>query len=674
MAVVELDFYEPDGTTLIGSLDDSELIECEARPALQELGALRFILSRHLAAASSAMLAKGNFVKVTYPVIDPDPICVFVLKDDTSALVDKDEQGGEHLEVTGPGALWILQHARLRYEVYAPEQPTRGDWDDDVSWNWRNRPYGGILVRAIEEGQNQPGTPLAAISIDFDRTVDSDGVPWAAIAEDFSVPIGTDVLSLAQSIATAGDLFLVLTPDMVLHAYQTFGRNLTGAFAADNVRFEKDVNIQTELERQTQLDRVTHLITRDLDGVYRTYVTPDAYDQAVYGYQSIDWTNDPDQVEKTALNLLASSDSAAELYTFEISPGTTPAEGEYLPGPDGTDGHFWIGDETTLHTGSGTHDLNAVSAVVADVSIVLDIAADDSTDERSARSLHIVPKLSIGVPPPNFSGVGSNPTARGGVGCICLKLCRPAVPDFTLYDLDWAGVEEHTVAIYPSGTGTWPIDPVQVESANGPDGLPGVVGWGGSFSDEASGPKIPATAGVTYRWTGSAWTNCDGGEVLLRVKFYNAADVLLQTNTLAPGVASGDETWHTYTQDFLAPANTAYMQLEPGAIALCAARYDDIQVVQAGTGDQGDVPQDVGLEASAGTSVRASRCDHVHEHGLLSPAETHMHGTAQIQGYVAPSAPTAAQVQAAGRWEPVTSGVDVFVWDGNEILVTFVET
>jgi hypothetical protein len=35
---------------------------------------------------------------------------------------------------------------------------------------------------------------------------------------------------------------------------------------------------------------------------------------------------------------------------------------------------------------------------------------------------------------------------------------------------------------------------------------------------------------------------------------------------------------------------------------------------------------------------------------------------------------TADAVQAVGRWEPVTNGVDTFVWDGDEIVVTFVET
>lgn len=425
--VVALDFYEPDGTTLIGTLDDSQLLECEARPALQELGALRFVVSRHLAAASSALLAKGNLVKYRVPAIDVEPIALFVLKDDISQLISREEQGGETLEVTGPGGLWLLQHARLN-EVPSSTNPAltnptfRGSYQIPGQWTWHGEPYGAILRRCIEEGQEQDGNPLGAITPDFDRDLDSNGVAWAVIPEDFQVPIGTDVLAMAERLAAAGDLFLILTPDMVLHAYQTFGRDLTGAFAADNVRFEKGINTQTELTRKTDFDRVTHLITRDMDAVYRTYETPDPYSQAVYGFLDIDWTNDEPQVEKTALNTLAASDLAAEPYTLEISPGLVPEDGEYLPGPTGTSGHFWLADEVTLHNGSGEHDLNNVGCRVTAVSIVLDQASDAVTDARAARSLHIVPELFTGMPEPRFSGVG-NGAGSHSVASISPRFC-----------------------------------------------------------------------------------------------------------------------------------------------------------------------------------------------------------------------------------------------------------
>lgn len=650
--VVALDFYEPDGSTLIGTLDDSQLVASEARPALYELGALRFVVSRHLAEASSALLAKGNYVKYRVPSVSEDPIALFVLKDDLSVLIDKAEKGAEYLEVRGPGGLWILQFARLREEVYAPAQPTRGDWDDDVSWNWRNRNYGAIFVRAIEEGQNQPGTPLGAISIDFDRDVDSDGVPWAVIAADFSVPIGTDVLALADRLAAAGDFYPVLTPDMVLHAYQTYGRNLTGAFASDNVRFQKGVNIQTELKRSRTLDRVTHLITRDLDAVYRTYVTPDAFDQAVYAFLDISWTNDADQVEKTALNLLAASNDAAQLYVFETSPGFAPVTGEYMPGPVGTDGHFWPGDEATIHTGTGEHDLNAAAARVTAVSLVLDTAADGSSDTTAARSLHIVPELVIGIPRPQFSGVGDSPGAQG-IACLCLRLCDPTIigdPDDELYNVTFLNGVAESVAAYPSGVADWPITAARLKNAPGSDGMgyveSTIAGTGGGS------PKLPATAGETYRFE---FDTRYGYSV--RLRFFNSSNVQLQETQVNH---TEGNVWIPRSNEVVAPATTAYMQFTPvGRIDV-----DHIRITHVGSGIDTQNPY-------AGIERRAARCDHTH------PAADHDHDTEYTpighghlfddladvdMSTVAPEDGDEALYDALtetwipGRWEPVTNG------------------
>jgi hypothetical protein len=113
-----------------------------------------------------------------------------------------------------------------------------------------------------------------------------------------------------------------------------------------------------------------------------------------------------------------------------------------------------------------------------------------------------------------------------------------------------------------------------------------------------------------------------------------------------------------------------------------------VAISQPGTGGTtGDLPQDIAEEAAVGTSGRAARCDHVHAHGNLSPSETHHHGTAQIEGYTAPITDhgaltglgdddhpqytTAAEVtdaMEALRWEAVTNGTDVFVWEGSDLV------
>lgn len=187
-----------------------------------------------------------------------------------------------------------------------------------------------------------------------------------------------------------------------------------------------------------------------------------------------------------------------------------------------------------------------------------------------------------------------------------LRLCgpaRPGTPDSVLYDVDFAGPAAETVPIYPSGTGTWPVDPDSVASVNGPDGEPGVVESGSAFSAGATSPALPATPGVTYHITGNARTDCDAGDPLLHVRFYDAADVQLAGEVLVAGVAPGDEAWHSGSGDFTAPANTAYMKVLPGAAALCRVWYDDVTITAAGS---------PGEDLLNGTSPRASRCDHQH--------------------------------------------------------------
>lgn len=593
MSVIELDFHEPDDT-LIGTLTDDQLIECELRPALQELGAISFTVSRHLAEASTALLAKGNLVKVRIPVVDAEPIVLFVLKDDISELLSRDEQGGEHLTLTGPGGLHMLSYARLREEVYAPEQPTRGDWDDDVSWNWRGRAYGAILARVMEEGQHQPGNPLGAITIDFDREEDSDGVPWAIIAEDFTVPIGIDVLTVVNRLATAGDLYLVLTPDLVLHAYQTYGRDLTGAFAADNVRFEKGVNILTELQRKTQMSRVTHLITRDFDQVYRTFVTPDAFDQAVYGFLEVASTNDPDQVEKIALAALSASDEGQESYLFEALPGDDPEGGEYLPGPEGTDGHLWPGDAVTIHTGTGEHDLNAQSVVLSAVSIVLDVAADDSTDERAARSLRIVPEVAFGTLLPTFSE-RDNPSGSGAPGCVCLKLCQPNTQLAASCSLS---VDVMTQIPTPNG---------DFEMGDGTNWTGAVVvggdpaGVGGSFCTSAT---IVGPGGWFYQWTGSFPV---GVTVVARYFVVAGSTFISFGDVGSADFVDGQpatEGWNCI--EWTPSATRTVMQFHHFRLGSGSIGGDNLQAYTGGAGP-GDGPVEL-----VGSSVRASRCDHNH--------------------------------------------------------------
>lgn len=418
MAVWRYDFWDPSDGSLLGSLEDTDLIAAEVRPALFQLGAGSLTVSRHQGAASLAMLKKGTLVTYTLPHLsDEIQPWGFVLRDDITRLISRAEKGGEHITLTGPGMMSVVGNATLDEETWAPAPPAsteRGSSDTPGQWFWREQPFGAIYTRSIEEGQNEPGTPLGLVTIDFDRDEDSDGDPWAEIQLDYMVDTGTNVLELGDRLAMTGGFFPVMVPNVTggvlgleLSAYQSIGQDLTSS-----VRFAKaptnDIHILTELERQRQATRITHLLIRDADGVFLpVYETPNPYDQAVWKQLNIDETNDTDTLDKIAATALSASEDQAEEFTFEHDPGAIIFD------------TYQLGDTVTLHTGTDEHDLNESPQQVMAARVVLDVAVSDASQTHAQRSLRTVVELGYR----DTSGLsGTNPD---GEGCSCPKPCRP---------------------------------------------------------------------------------------------------------------------------------------------------------------------------------------------------------------------------------------------------------
>lgn len=419
MSALELSFWHPGTGALIGILDDTQLKAVELRPALFQLGAISLTVSRHVAEATLALLKKGNLVTYRLPEIDDDDDPMpfgFVLRDDAARLISRNEQGGEDLTLTGPGMMAVLSNATLDEETWAPAPPASEERGSSIvpgQWFWRFQPYGAIYTRAIEEGINEPGEPLKLIDITFDRDEDSEGDPWEEIQLDYMVDTGTNVLELGDRLSMTGGFYPMIVPrvsddllELRLDVWQTIGEDLTAT-----VRFEKAVNILTELERKQQATRITHLLIKDADGVFLpVFVTANAYDQAAWSVLELQETNDPDTIEKIATTALDSSESAAEEFTFEHSPDLIPLF------------DYQLGDLVRVHTGSGEHDLNETDQQVVGCRIILDDAAKSATEDEARRSLRTVIELGYR----DTSGLsGTNPD---GTGCSCPKPCRPGVP------------------------------------------------------------------------------------------------------------------------------------------------------------------------------------------------------------------------------------------------------
>lgn len=198
----------------------------------------------------------------------------------------------------------------------------------------------------------------------------------------------------------------------------------------------------------------------------------------------------------------------------------------------------------------------------------------------------------------------------------------------TLYNLDFEEVAtddfRETVAIYPSGTGLWPQGQANTSAATGGGDNPGdALGNGtgyaffGSSFGAAHSPSLPATPGIVYRWACYARANASPQTDVLTVKFYDAANVLLSTGTLA-SIASTN-VWEQYTADFTAPSGAAYQIMWGEVAPLTAAFYDKVVVSIPGTAADSTVPTDGTGTGSVGDDTDTfAPIDHSHDHANIT--------------------------------------------------------
>ena len=313
----------------------------------------------------AALLQQGRFVVVHSDA--PNPIGAAWLREAPVDLTSEDEEGGEFIEWTGEGAIAKLADGRLLHTNYAPSPPAsdlRGSHNLPGIWRWSSAGgtdpeyYGGVLVRAIEEGQHQPGTPLADVSVNFSRSVDTTGDPWDDVADEFTLPIGIDVLDIAKRITTWG-VVLQMSPGLELSAYNrnNFGTYRAGAFAVDTVRFEAGVNVAAALQRRLNPSAlVSHLLVEGADYTFVTRTDPN-YPATLperWGYIEHTETNDVATLQRIGDENIAARHRAADVFSFPAHDhGDDPATGLYEPGV-----HFDVGDSVWLTSGADEYDVD----------------------------------------------------------------------------------------------------------------------------------------------------------------------------------------------------------------------------------------------------------------------------------------------------------------------------
>ncbi len=249
-----------------------------------------------------------------------------------------------------------------------PHDPVDGIWRLDEATP------GAILARLVDEWQAtaRPQQPLLGMTTDFGYTTDSTSDPWDEVdgTLEFTAAIGDLGMATALRLTSYG-LVLQMGPYLELHAYNAgnFGVNRSaGSFAAGKVRLQAGVNIVDRLQRRLDDRRIdTHMLAEGEGRRFAT-ATDDDLGYVREGYIKTELT-DTSALGGTAEAELAAERALSDSLALDVVWGDDEAAGHYMPGPAGTDGHYWVGDTVRLHTGSGEFDYSEQNRTVYAITV-----------------------------------------------------------------------------------------------------------------------------------------------------------------------------------------------------------------------------------------------------------------------------------------------------------------
>lgn len=591
----ELGVYDPDDQ-FIGDLTDA--FDIQIKKELNGTGTGVFKINRHSADAAAELLQPGNYVRVTIPQIDPNPIFGFFLEASSIALVSTDEEGGEIVTFGGRGGLaywdraiwlnesflhdWVPTFIRTehgappagslgavhyaagdyrRFTVSAGVVTSRTDFttagfsnyydrkvrvSDGVGGTvtlihlttgghpgWWVRPYGAgvtdwpkksvyvlgpsvLLVNLATFAQpgeivyemfleatapDRPDQPIPLMSVDFGDTLDSDGNAWevSEAASGLSSDLGEDFLSSIGKLVNTGAVDVDMDPDLGMHAYNHYGRDLT-----EDVRFAKALNVADELSREFSDSPVGTFaeVLGNQGGVVARVQLADAASRPA---REISVRGDTDDVDAlTALGLaelearLLHSDAIGFNVATPIIGDEDPAQGLYLPGPPGSAfGDYWIGDLVTLHTGDAEHDFD--EATVRVVAITMKFS------ESNDLIVSVEVNSAFGGFQSNGGSSGTSTSTTGGINAILADqyqlLAERDLPNGYPSLNDDALISPIEIPVVEA-LRTDATDPLMVLAPTGTGGLEFRAEAGGGFTPTYIGPAetftVPANRQALY--------------------------------------------------------------------------------------------------------------------------------------------------------------------------------
>ncbi len=463
MAVPELHFFAPDelnGSTILEIPVTEEGFESlVVRPALREVGSMQFRLNREwlLDLVSSGAFQPDVFVRLLHPAVSATDYYWGSFITDRIAKIIARIRAGENFSIGGLGPGWYLNRAILWNEQFSQDadRPYRIDLENKLFRFEGDADVGNVLNRLQREDNNNTIAEFLPDYTDtFDHTVDSNGDPWTEAvgtdAEPFTLPIGDSfyadlydhLMTAVTALEVTWDLGSVGAPKMEMSAWQSYGRDLVPSgitdFSSGVVHFKEGVNIEGELDRQGRSVRnATHALVSGANGHYGRAVAaayvPGGYARAV-GIDRSDMSWVP-ALERAAARYLAHQAAGQNEYRVAHLPGFDPTAGLYYPGPDGSSGHYWLGDSVGVTTGGdavGTYgplDLRASSERVMAITLEARSVMKDGSQTERALSWNALAELNIERHSATAPSEGqAAPGGSSGGGCPCIRWCTPTIP------------------------------------------------------------------------------------------------------------------------------------------------------------------------------------------------------------------------------------------------------
>jgi len=216
-------------------------------------------------------------------------------------------------------------------------------------------------------------TAIPDLVLGFDQFEDSDGNPWTAKSGEFSAAVGENVLTVTQRLIQAGLYVEMDPVTFELRAWENSDhrRDRTGgAWGTNVVRFQAPTdgtiatgNMLSDSERELNSHLKRTIVWAGGQDSYAK--ATGSSDIPWEGFESTDVT-ETDALEQIANTQITAREEAADAGSVRMKLGATPLSGRYRPWEE-----VRLDDLVTLDTGSGVWDYTEDTYPVAGLRIEL---------------------------------------------------------------------------------------------------------------------------------------------------------------------------------------------------------------------------------------------------------------------------------------------------------------